>query len=106
MDDWYSVGDLDKSPDPLGGPFSPEAFKEIMGNEFRGSSGNLRQPLEAQFLSNLDTRVCSPRGCEFEYEYPYFIRSPDGMYHLVYSWNNTFIKHVSFNDAWLAERLK
>jgi predicted neuraminidase len=27
------------------------------------------------------------------------------MYHLVYSWNNTFIKHVSFNEAWLAERL-
>jgi predicted neuraminidase len=24
---------------------------------------------------------------------------------LVYSWNNTFIKHVSFNEAWLAERL-
>ncbi|KFE55109.1 sialidase family protein [Pseudomonas syringae] len=106
MDNWYSVRDLDKSPDPLGGPFSPEAFKEIMGNEFRGSSGTLRQPLEAQFLSNLDTRVCSARGCEFEYEYPYFIRSPDGMYHLVYSWNNTFIKHVSFNDAWLAERVK
>jgi predicted neuraminidase len=24
---------------------------------------------------------------------------------LVYSWNNTFIKHVTFNDAWLAERV-
>jgi predicted neuraminidase len=22
----------------------------------------------------------------------------------VYSWNNTFIKHVTFNDAWLSER--
>jgi len=28
------------------------------------------------------------------------------MYHLVYSWNNTFIKHVTFNEAWLSERLK
>lgn len=106
MDDWRSLRDLDKSPDPAGAPFSPKAYKEIIGNEFRGSSGALRQPLEAQFLSNLDTRVCSPLGCEFEYEYPYFIRSPDGMYHLVYSWNNTFIKHVTFNDAWLSERLK
>ena len=106
MDDWRSLRDLDKSPDPEGDPFSPQAYKKIIGNEFRGSSGALRQPLEAQFLNNLDTRVCNPRGCEFEYEYPYFIRSPDGMYHLVYSWNNTFIKHVTFNDAWLSERLK
>ncbi|WP_033053330.1 sialidase family protein [Pseudomonas sp. GM41(2012)] len=106
MDDWRSLRDLDKSPDPAGAPFSPEAYKEIIGREFRGSSGALRQPLEAQFLDNLDNRVCKSQGCEFEYEYPYFIRSPDGMYHLVYSWNNTFIKHVSFNDAWLNERRK
>jgi predicted neuraminidase len=106
MDDWHSYRDLDKSPDPEGDMFLPKAYKEIIGKEFRGSSGALRQPLEAQFLSNLDTRVCTEQGCEFEYEYPYFIRSPDGMYHLVYSWNNTFIKHVTFNDAWLSERLK
>ncbi|WP_150806060.1 sialidase family protein [Pseudomonas fluorescens] len=105
MDDWRSLRDLDKSPDPEGDTFSPEAYKEIIGKEFRGSSGALRQPLEAQFLNNLDTRVCTDDGCKFEYEYPYFIRSPDGLYHLVYSWNNTFIKHVTFNDAWLSERV-
>jgi predicted neuraminidase len=106
MDDWRLVRDLDKSPDPEGDPYSPLAYKAIIGKEFRDSSGKLRQPLEAQFLDNLDKRVCKSEGCEFEYEYPYFIRSPDGMYHLVYTWNNTFIKHVSFNDAWLSERLK
>jgi predicted neuraminidase len=106
MIDWRLLHDLDKSPDPEGDPFSPLAYKEIIGIEFRGSSGKLRQPLEAQFLANLDNRVCKNDECEFEYEYPYFIRSPDGMYHMVYSWNNTFIKHVTFNDAWLSERLK
>ncbi|MEJ5056919.1 MULTISPECIES: sialidase family protein [unclassified Pseudomonas] len=106
MNDWRLLYDLDKSPDPEGDPFSPLAYKEIIKIEFRGSSGKQRQPLEAQFLANLDNRVCKSQGCEFEYEYPYFIRSPDGMYHLVYSWNNTFIKHVTFNDAWLSERLK
>jgi predicted neuraminidase len=106
MDDWRLVRDLDKSPDPEGDPYSPLAYKAIIGKEFRDSSGKLRQPLEARFLDNLDKRVCKSEGCEFEYEYPYFIRSPDGMYHLVYTWNNTFIKHVSFNDAWLSERLK
>lgn len=106
MDDWRLVRDLDKSPDPEGDPYSPLAYKAIIGKEFRDSSGKLRQPLEARFLDNLDKRVCKSEGCEFEYEYPYFIRSPDGMYHLVYTWNNTFIKHVSFNDIWLSERLK
>ncbi|MHC8314618.1 sialidase family protein [Pseudomonas sp. LB3P31] len=106
MDDWRTLRDLDKSPDPEGEPFSPQAYKEIIGHEFRDSSGAQRQPLEEEFLSNLDKRVCTNRGCEFEYEYPYFIRSPDGLYHLVYSWNNTFIKHITFNEAWLSERLK
>lgn len=105
LDQWRTLVELDQSPDPLGQPFSPEAYKEIIGEGFRASSGARRLGLEQRFLSNLDYRVCKPRGCEFEYEYPYFSRSPDGMYHLVYSWNNTFIKHVSFNEAWLAERL-
>lgn len=105
MDHWTSVIDLDKSPDPQGNPFSFDAYKEIIGEGFRASSGERRHPLEEAFLSNLDQRVCSPQGCDFEYEYPYFIRSPEGIYHLVYSWNNTFIKHVSFNEAWLAEQL-
>lgn len=105
LNHWRTVVELDQSPDPLGQPFSPAAYKEIIGEGFRESSGARRLPLEQRFLSSLDYRVCKPRGCDFEYEYPYFSRSPDGMYHLVYSWNNTFIKHVSFNEAWLSERL-
>lgn len=106
MDNWQLLHALDKSPDPEGDPYPPLVYKEIIGKEFRGSSGKLRQALEGKFLENLDKRVCKSQECEFEYEYPYFIRSPDGMYHLVYSWNNTFIKHVTFNDAWLSERLQ
>lgn len=102
---WHTVAQLDESPDPLGKPFTFDAYKEIIGEGFRSSSGVRRQSLETSFLDGLDYRVCSTAGCDFEYEYPYFARSPDGMYHLVYSWNNTFIKHVSFNEAWLEERL-
>ncbi|MGE8413916.1 MAG: sialidase family protein [Pseudomonas sp.] len=105
LSQWRPLVELDQSPDPLGQPFSHEAYKDIIGAGFRASSGARRLPLEQRFLSNLDYRVCKPQGCDFEYEYPYFSRGADGMYHLVYSWNNTFIKHVSFNAAWLAERL-
>lgn len=102
---WRTVVELDQSPDPMGQPFTLDAYKIIIAEDFRASSGAQRSALQQQFLSNLDYRVCKPQGCDFEYEYPYFSRSSDGIYHLVYSWNNTFIKHVSFNEAWLAERL-
>jgi predicted neuraminidase len=105
LDLWKPVIDLDESPDPEGNPFTPEVYREIIGDKFRLSSGPRRLSLVDEFLTNLDKRVCKTHGCDFEYEYPYFIRSADGLYHLVYSWNNTFIKHVSFNDAWLLEQL-
>jgi len=105
LDAWKPVIDLDESPDPLGHPFSPEVYREIIGDKFQLSSGPRRQALVDEFLTHLDQRVCSSHGCDFEYEYPYFIKSVDGLYHLVYSWNNTFIKHVTFNDSWLAGQL-
>ena len=102
---WKPVIDLDESPDPLGNPFSREVYSDIIGDKFQSSSGPRRIGLLSDFLANLDQRVCSMHGCDFEYEYPYFIKSSDGLYHLVYSWNNTFIKHVSFNDSWLEAQL-
>ncbi|MBH4274934.1 MULTISPECIES: sialidase family protein [Pseudomonas] len=105
LDFWKPLINLDESPDPEGNPFSAEAYREIIGDKFRLSSGPRREMLVDKFLVNLDQRVCEETGCNFEYEYPYFIKSAEGLYHLVYSWNNTFIKHVSFNDAWLEEQL-
>jgi hypothetical protein len=102
---WKPVIDLDKSPNPKGNPFTPEAYREIISDEFKLSSGPRRKPLLKEFLANLDQRVCKGKRCNFEYEYPYFIKSSDGLYHLTYSWNNTFIKHVSFNQAWLKEQI-
>jgi predicted neuraminidase len=29
-----------------------------------------------------------------------------GDFHLVYTWNRTFIKHVQFNQAWLDQQLE
>lgn len=104
LDFWTPVIDLDESPDPEGDPFTPEVYREIIGAKFLGSSGPRRQSLVEGFLAKLDQRVCKEHGCDFEYEYPNFIKSFDGRYHLVYSWNNSFIKHVSFNDAWLREQ--
>ncbi|MFA5632128.1 MAG: sialidase family protein [Porticoccaceae bacterium] len=57
-----------------------------------------------QLRSELRRRAChqGPQ-CEFKYEYPTLIRAPNGFFHLVYSWNNTLIKHVVFNRAWVEQ---
>jgi predicted neuraminidase len=57
------------------------------------------------FSKNIDVRMCKELGCKFSYDYPYLIKGKNGLYHLVYSWNKSFIKHVSFNDAWLEQQL-
>jgi len=39
------------------------------------------------------------------FSYPYIIQTLNGDFHLLYSWNNTRIKHVQFNSAWVKQQL-
>lgn len=41
-----------------------------------------------------------------EFSYPWFVKDPNGSYHLFYTWQRTSIKHVRFNDVWLVEALR
>ena len=56
-------------------------------------------------ISAIERVMCTGHPCWFQFEYPYLIRTPNGLFHLVYTWNQTFIKHVMFNQAWLDERI-
>lgn len=99
---WQHLKTLDQSPDPEGQPLAPDRYRDTIREKFLGVGGESIGDRLESFLLHLDQRVCKKsRGCEFEYEYPSFIRSSDGTFHVVYSWNNSFIKHVSFNQAWL-----
>ena len=40
--------------------------------------------------------MCRNDHCEFQYDYPYLIQDEYNRYHLVYTWNKSAIKHVSF----------
>jgi predicted neuraminidase len=48
----------------------------------------------------------SKQGYSFEYSYPCLLRTNRGEFHLVYTWNEAFIKHVQFSQAWLDAGLK
>ncbi len=38
-----------------------------------------------------------------EYSYPYLFQDRDGLYHLLYTWQRTRIRHVVFNDSWVLQ---
>ena len=58
------------------------------------------------YVESVKGQVCAAQGCRFEFSYPYLIQARNGDFHLVYTWNRSFIKHVWFTRAWLEQRLK
>ncbi len=55
-------------------------------------------------ISAIEQIMCTGHPCWFQFEYPYLIRAKNGRFHLVYTWNQTFIKHIEFNQAWLNQQ--
>lgn len=105
LTEWSHVAFLDASPDPQGKPFPRFKYEELIGEKFLSTSGAARRGLLGDYLREIDQRMCRKGMCDFQYEYPYMIRATDGRYHVVYAWNNSFIKHVAFNDAWVEAQL-
>ncbi|WP_028614536.1 sialidase family protein [Halopseudomonas pelagia] len=101
---WSLVKTLDESTDAEGDPIPMEKYVPQLREQFIEASGPRRQVLLDEYVQGLEGRVCKRGLCDFEYEYPYIVRSDDGRFHMVYSWNNSFIKHVTFNRAWVEEQ--
>lgn len=60
----------------------------------------------AQYVESTKRTVCKDGRCRYEFSYPYLIQTASGDFHLVYTWNRTFIKHLRFNLAWVNQRLQ
>jgi predicted neuraminidase len=86
-----------------------EQYTPVLEKDFFASTNKTSKKgagaIWPDFEKNIDIRMCKEAGCKFSYDYPYLIKGKNGIYHLVYSWNKSFIKHVSFNDAWLEQQL-
>ncbi|MBI5006391.1 MAG: exo-alpha-sialidase [Nitrosomonadales bacterium] len=59
-----------------------------------------------EYVESAKARVRADGGCGFEFSYPYLIRADNGDFHLSYTWNRVFIKHVTFDQTWLKLRLE
>ncbi|HTN94577.1 MAG TPA: sialidase family protein [Gallionella sp.] len=58
------------------------------------------------YAKSAQRNKCEDRNCAFEFSYPYLIRAHNGDFHLAYTWNRSFIKHVRFTRAWLDQRIE
>jgi predicted neuraminidase len=58
------------------------------------------------YAESVMRQMHSTKGWSFEFSYPSLIRTRRGDFHLVYTWNEAFIKHVQFSQAWLDRRLE
>jgi predicted neuraminidase len=59
-----------------------------------------------EYVDSAKVRVRAGGGCGFEFSYPYLIQARNGDFHLSYTWNRVFIKHVTFDQTWLNRHLK
>ena len=80
-----------------------ERYLETTGALARDSDATVPDP--ADYARAAGVQMCRGAECEFEFSYPYLIQARNGEFHLVYTWNRSFIKHVRFNQAWLDRRL-
>jgi len=58
-----------------------------------------------RYAESVKQVMYAKQGYTFEFSYPSLIRTRRGDFHLVYTWNEAFIKHVQFSQAWLDRRL-
>ena len=72
----------------------------------QGSRHNLRLAVSDLGGKNW-TRIASLESAGFphSFAYPFIIRARDGLYHVVYTYDRNRIKHVSFNEAWIEQRI-
>lgn len=59
-----------------------------------------------EYIDSAKARVRADGVCSFEFSYPYLIQARNGDFHLSYTWNRVFIKHVTFDQVWLNRHLK
>jgi len=100
---WKTVIDLEDQSGSRDQPPDRERYLAATEALARGSDATVPDP--AAHARAAAVQMCGGARCGFEFSYPYLIQARNGEFHLVYTWNRSFIKHVRFNQAWLDQRL-
>lgn len=98
---WAVVHDVEAHQPPL----PPGEFPLAVARETTLSAQD--PPLGPETVAAAAAEIqCEPGRpiCDFRFDYPWLLKDARGRFHLFYTWNRAFIRHVTFNAAWLASR--
>ena len=98
---WKTVYQLE---DQHGQPVEPARYLQAAGELAKTTEASITDATD--YANSAQRNKCVAQTCAFEFSYPYLIQTHNGDFHLVYTWNRSFIKHVQFKSAWLDQRMK
>ncbi|NOU00966.1 MAG: exo-alpha-sialidase [Gallionella sp.] len=82
---------------------SPDSFAQTNQQLAKQTEANITDA--NGYAQSAQRNKCVAQQCDFEFSYPYLIQTHSGDFHLVYTWNRSFIKHVQFSRVWLNEQI-
>ncbi|GHU25890.1 hypothetical protein FACS189488_13660 [Betaproteobacteria bacterium] len=101
---WRVIHRFEDKQAQLGKNPTEEEFRLQLANDI-AALGDAR-PADEDIIANVMHNMCRKGECGWQYDYPYLIRARNGDFHLVYTWNQSFVRHIRFNRAWLQARLE
>ncbi len=98
---WKTVYQLE---DQRGQPTEPARYVQAVAELAKATEASITDA--SGYAKSAQRSKCMAQSCGFEFSYPDLIQTQGGDFHLVYTWNRSFIKHVRFSQAWLDQRLE
>jgi predicted neuraminidase len=100
---WTTVHQLENQLAARGQPVDDARYNRTLAALARASDAAVTDT--RPYVESSRRFMCWEPRCHFEFSYPFLIQTRGGDFHLVYTWNRSFIKHVQFNRTWLERRL-
>jgi len=99
---WRTIHQLED--ESASGPQPNEAeYSRTIEALARASDASIKDP--SAHAASVRRAMYWGRRYHFEFSYPYLIETRRGEFHVLYTWNRSFIKDVEFNRAWLHMRV-
>ncbi|MBI5625734.1 MAG: exo-alpha-sialidase [Nitrosomonadales bacterium] len=98
---WKTVYQLE---DQRGQNTDPSQYVQLAAESAKATEPGITDA--APYAESAKRNKCTAQSCGFEFSYPYLIQTRSGDFHLVYTWNRSYIKHVWFTRAWLDQSLE